>query len=71
MTGDCTPSISWNNRHMILQAKRDNKTVEPLSNAEIIKHLNPNSKIIVILRNPVERYNNNYIFDDSVYLDKS
>ncbi|XP_060574610.1 carbohydrate sulfotransferase 15-like [Ruditapes philippinarum] len=60
--GDCTPSISWNNRHMILQAKRDNKTVEPLSNAEIIKHLNPNSKIIVILRNPVERVYSEYLF---------
>ncbi|XP_045202463.2 carbohydrate sulfotransferase 15-like isoform X2 [Mercenaria mercenaria] len=60
--GDCTPSLSWNSRRLFVRARKGNQTGEPPSNADIIKHLNPHSKSIAILRNPTERLYSEYLF---------
>ncbi|XP_053380249.1 carbohydrate sulfotransferase 15-like [Mercenaria mercenaria] len=56
--GDFTPSVIWDHRGLLSEAIWRNMTEPPYTNADLIKRLNPNAKIIVAIRNPVDRSDN-------------
>ncbi|XP_060594940.1 carbohydrate sulfotransferase 15-like, partial [Ruditapes philippinarum] len=60
--GDCSASTLWDNRKL-LQFHRDNRMkLPPFTNAEIVKKINPDAKIIIMLRNPVSRLYSEYLY---------
>ncbi|XP_060603724.1 carbohydrate sulfotransferase 15-like, partial [Ruditapes philippinarum] len=59
--GDFTPSTIWDNHFLQSAARKKNVTDPPYTNADVIKHLNPNARIIVLLCDPLERLFSDYI----------
>ncbi|XP_045159543.2 carbohydrate sulfotransferase 15-like isoform X2 [Mercenaria mercenaria] len=60
--GDCSASTSWDIRLMLKENRYLGFTEPPYTNAEIIKNMNPFSKVILILRNPTQRLYSDYIY---------
>lgn len=54
-TGDCSASTMWDNYYWTILPQYQNLTEPKYTNADYIHHLNPNTKILAILRNPVDR----------------
>ncbi|XP_046585351.1 carbohydrate sulfotransferase 15-like [Haliotis rubra] len=63
VTGEGSVDIMWDN-HLWQDLPRNSKCTEPcLTNADYIHHLNPGTKIIVALRNPVDRVYSDYLYE--------
>ena len=56
LTGDGSASTLWDNRNLLKHHKDKQMNLPPFTNADIIRKLIPNAKIIILLRNPVTRY---------------
>ncbi|XP_071098167.1 carbohydrate sulfotransferase 15-like [Haliotis cracherodii] len=67
VTGEGSVDIMWDN-HLWQELPRNNKCTDPcFTNADYVHHLNPGTKIIVALRNPVDRVYSDYLFEH-IYL---
>ncbi|KAL4240806.1 Carbohydrate sulfotransferase 15 [Mactra antiquata] len=60
--GDFSASNLWDNCNHNNVGKYKNSTESILTNADLIHSLNPNTRILVMLRNPVERLYSEYLF---------
>ncbi|XP_060575704.1 carbohydrate sulfotransferase 15-like isoform X2 [Ruditapes philippinarum] len=60
--GDCSASTLWDNDYWTILPEFRNLSEPLYTNADYIHHLNPNAKIIAMLRNPVERLYSDYLF---------
>ncbi|XP_060601280.1 carbohydrate sulfotransferase 15-like [Ruditapes philippinarum] len=60
--GDCSASTLWDNDYWTILPEFRNLSEPLYTNADYIHHLNPNAKIIVMLRNPVERLYSDYLY---------
>ncbi|XP_045194224.2 carbohydrate sulfotransferase 15-like isoform X2 [Mercenaria mercenaria] len=60
--GDASVSTLWDNRYLLSNVFTANMTTPPYTNANVVYSLNPRTKIIVILRNPITRLYSSYLF---------
>ncbi|XP_052260668.1 carbohydrate sulfotransferase 15-like isoform X2 [Dreissena polymorpha] len=60
--GDHSASTLWDNDFWTILPQFANLTEPPITAADVIHHLNPNAKIIAMLRNPTERLYSDYLF---------
>lgn len=54
--GDGSASTFWDNNSWYLLPGNENCSEPRVINADYIRHLNPNVKVVVILRNPADRW---------------
>ncbi|XP_060607479.1 carbohydrate sulfotransferase 15-like [Ruditapes philippinarum] len=60
--GDCSCSTLWDNWNLLNARMKRNMTLPPSTNANVIFDLNPNAKIIIMLRNPTLRAFSDYLY---------
>ncbi|KAL4218469.1 hypothetical protein ACF0H5_023203 [Mactra antiquata] len=59
--GDCSASSLWDNHHLV--SRRENTSSEDFyTNADVIHHLYPKTKIIIMVRDPVDRLYSDYLY---------
>ncbi|KAK3583200.1 hypothetical protein CHS0354_025717 [Potamilus streckersoni] len=61
VTGDFSPTTMWQNDNWPWLPGNTNLREPNITNADYVKHLNPNVKIIAILRNPTDRLFSDYL----------
>ena len=61
--GDCSASTMWDNDYWVLLPEFRNLSEPMYTNADYIHHINPNTKFIAMIRNPVDRCVPNYLVD--------
>ncbi|XP_055955246.1 carbohydrate sulfotransferase 15 [Patella vulgata] len=61
VTGDCSGDVMWDNTRWQDLSGNENCTEPCLTNADYINHLNPSAKIIVALRDPIDRVYSDYL----------
>lgn len=62
ITGDGTPMDFWDFSGWPLIPQNKNQTLPKVLTPHLIKHLNPNVKLILVLRDPTERLYSDYVF---------
>ncbi|KAL4240639.1 hypothetical protein ACF0H5_001430 [Mactra antiquata] len=62
ITGDGTPMDMWDMSGWVSIPQNTGKKEPTFITPHLIKHLNPNVKLIIILRNPVDRLYSDYFF---------
>ncbi|XP_025075945.1 carbohydrate sulfotransferase 15-like [Pomacea canaliculata] len=60
--GDGSASTFWDNNSWYLLPGNENCSEPRVINADYIRHLNPNVKVVVILRNPADRLYSDYCY---------
>ncbi|XP_053381732.1 carbohydrate sulfotransferase 15-like [Mercenaria mercenaria] len=60
--GDCSATVMVDNRYWTIHPPSKNVSEPVYTNADYVHHLNPNAKIIAMLRNPVDRIYSEYMF---------
>ncbi|XP_076446973.1 carbohydrate sulfotransferase 15-like [Babylonia areolata] len=68
---DGSPSTIWQNNMWTTLPGNERCTEPRIITADYIRHLTPNAKIIVILRNPSSRLYSDYLYGRKMHLNKS
>lgn len=66
ITGDCSASTLFDNVNWRMLPHADNAQEPEYTNADYIHHINPNAKVIMMLRDPVSR-----LYSDFLYFHKN
>lgn len=62
ITGEASVSVMWENDDWFHLPENEGQEEPKYTNSDYVRHLLPNVKIIVILRNPVERLFSDYLY---------
>ncbi|KAK3107501.1 hypothetical protein FSP39_015930, partial [Pinctada imbricata] len=62
VTGDFSPSTVWDNDFFSYLPVNENRSIPRYTSADFVKEMNPCAKIIVLLRDPVNRLYSDYLF---------
>lgn len=63
ITGEATVDVAFDNRHWPDVPGNEQCTEPMITNADYVHHVNPNMKIIFVVRNPTERLYSDYIYE--------